>query len=195
MHPFALAFLVALLAHLATQWWLARRQIAHVAAHRSAIPAGFEGAVSQDEHAKAADYACARQRLGVIESLYDTAVVLAMTLGGGISMLGLWASGLVPPGVPAGTLQLLGVFAVLALLGLPFTLYRTFVLEQRFGFNRTRPATFIADQLKGWALGAVLGGAVAATVLWIMARAGTAWWLVAWLAWAPAAHRRPARPL
>jgi len=183
MHPFALAFLVALLAHLATQWWLARRQIAHVAAHRSAIPAGFESAVSHEEHAKAADYACARQRLGVIESLYDTAVVLAMTLGGGISVLGMWASGLVPPGVPAGTLQLLGVFAVLALLGLPFTLYRTFVLEQRFGFNRTGPATFIADQLKGWALGAVLGGAVAATVLWIMARAGTAWWLVAWLAW------------
>ena len=183
MHPFALAFLVALLAHLATQWWLARRQIAHVGAHRSAIPAGFEGAVTHDEHAKAADYACARQRLGVLEALYDTAVVLAMTLGGGISKLGLWASGLVPPGVPAGTLQLLGVFAVLALLGLPFTLYRTFVLEQRFGFNRTGPATFMADQLKGWALGAVLGGAVAATVLWIMARAGTAWWLVAWLAW------------
>ncbi len=75
------------------------------------------------------------------------------------------------------------MFAVLALLGLPFTLYRTFVLEQRFGFNRTGPATFITDQLKGWALGAILGGAVAATVLWIMARAGTAWWLVAWLTW------------
>jgi STE24 endopeptidase len=139
--------------------------------------------VTHDEHAKAADYACARQRLGVLEALYDTGVVLGMTLGGGISKLGLWASSLVPPGVPAGTLQLLGVFAVLALLGLPFTIYRTFVLEQRFGFNRTGPATFLADQLKGWALGAVLGGAVAATVLWIMARAGTAWWLVAWLAW------------
>ena len=183
MHPFAIAFVVALLAHLATQWWLARRQIAHVRAHRATIPAGFEGAVTHDEHAKAADYACARQRLGVLEALYDTAVVLAMTLGGAIAKLGTWASSLVPPGVPAGTLQLLAVFAVLALLGLPFTLYRTFVLEQRFGFNRTGPATFIADQLKGWALGAVLGGAVAATVLWIMARAGTSWWLVAWLAW------------
>ena len=107
MHPFALAFVVALLAHLATQWWLARRQIAHVRAHRATIPAGFEGAVTHDEHAKAADYACARQRLGVLEALYDTAVVLAMTLGGGIAKLGTWASSLVPPGVPAGTLQLL----------------------------------------------------------------------------------------
>jgi STE24 endopeptidase len=183
MHPFTVAFAAALVAHLAAQWWLARRQIAHVVAHRSTIPAGFEQAVTPQEHARAADYACARQRLGVIESLYDAAIVLAMTLGGGIAGIGLWAGSLVPPGVPAGTLQLLGVFAVLALLGLPFAVYRTFVLEQRFGFNRTAPRTFVADQLKGWALGAVLGGAVAATVLWIMAEAGTAWWLVAWLAW------------
>jgi STE24 endopeptidase len=83
----------------------------------------------------------------------------------------------------AGTAHVLGVFAVLALLGLPFTIYRTFVQEQRFGFNRTRPATFVADQLKGWALGLVLGGAVTAGVLWIMATAGPAWWLVGWLAW------------
>jgi STE24 endopeptidase len=75
------------------------------------------------------------------------------------------------------------VFAVLTLLGLPFTVYQTFVLEQRFGFNRTRPATFVADQLKGWALGLVLGGAAAAAVLWIMASSGSSWWLVGWAAW------------
>ena len=183
MHPFTLAFVVALVAHVAVQIWLARRQIAYVTAHRATIPAGFDSTVTEAEHAKAADYACARQRVGIVEAIYDAAVVFALTLGGGIALLGSWVATLAQPGVVAGTLYLLVVFAVLTLLGLPFTVYQTFVLEQRFGFNRTRPATFVADQLKGWALGLVLGGAAAAAVLWIMASSGSSWWLVGWAAW------------
>jgi STE24 endopeptidase len=183
MHPFTLAFVIALVAHLAVQIWLARRQIAYVTAHRAAIPAGFDGTVTAAEHAKAADYTCARQRVGIVEEIYDAAVVVALTLGGGIALLGNWVATLAQPGVVASTLYLLVVFAALTLLGLPFTVYQTFVLEQRFGFNRTRPATFVADQLKGWALGLVLGGAAAAAVLWIMASSGSSWWHVGWAAW------------
>jgi STE24 endopeptidase len=183
MHPFTLAFVLAVVAHLAVQVWLARRQITHVKSHRDTIPPGFESAVSAGEHAKAADYASARQRVGIVETAYDAAIVLALTLGGGIAMLGDWVAGLTEPGVIAGTLHLLAVFAVMTLAGLPFTIYQTFVLEQRFGFNRTRPATFVTDQLKAWALGLVLGGGVAAGVLWIMAEAGTSWWVVGWAAW------------
>ena len=183
MHPFTLAFVLALLAHLAVQVWLARRQITHVKSHRDAIPPGFEAAVSATEHAKAADYAGARQRVGIVETVYDAAIVLALTLGGGIAVLGDWVAGFTEPGVMAGTLHLLAVFAAMTLAGLPFTIYQTFVLEQRFGFNRTRPATFVTDQLKAWALGLVLGGGVAAGVLWIMAEAGTSWWVVGWAAW------------
>ena len=183
MHSLTIAFLVALLAHLAVQIWLARRQIAHVMAHRGSVPTGFESAVSAVEHAKAADYAGARQRVGVFETLYDAVVVLALTLGGGIALLGQWVAGFIQPGVLAGTVHLLAVFAVMTLAGLPFTIYRTFVLEQRFGFNRMGPGTFLADQLKAWAIGLLLGGAVAAAVLWIMASAGAAWWIVGWAAW------------
>lgn len=183
MHPFTLAFILALLAHLVVQVWLARRQIAHVKSHRNAIPPGFETAVSAAEHAKAADYAVARQRVGIVETVYDAAIVLALTLGGGIAVLGHWVAGFTEAGVISGTLHLLAVFAVMTLAGLPFTVYQTFVLEQRFGFNRTRPATFVSDQLKGWALGLVLGGGVAAGVLWIMAEAGRSWWVVGWAAW------------
>jgi len=183
MHPFTIAFILALLAHLGVQLWLARRQIAHVEAHRNTIPAGFEAAVTAAEHAKAADYSVARQRVGMVEALYDSGVVLALTLGGGIALIGNLVAAAAWPGVLAGTVHLLGVFALLALVGLPFTVYRTFVLEQRFGFNRTSPATFVADQLKGWALGLVLGGGLSAGVLWIMATAGASWWLVGWAAW------------
>ena len=183
MHPFTIAFVISLLAHLAVQTWLARRQIAYVTTHRAAIPAGFETAVTSAEHAKAADYAGARQRVGIVEDIYDSAITLALTLGGGIALLGSWAGAAAAPGIPAGTLHVLAVFAAMTLLGLPFSVYRTFVLEQRFGFNRTRPATFVADQLKGWTLGLILGGGVAAAMLWIMASAGSSWWIVAWAAW------------
>ena len=183
MHPLTIAFLVALLAHLAVQTWLARRQIVHVMAHRGLVPREFASAVSAAEHAKAADYAGARQRVGIVETLYDAAVVLALTLGGGIALLGEWVAGFTPPGVLAGTVHLLAALAAMTLAGLPFDIYRTFVLEQRFGFNRMGPGTFVADQLKAWALGLLLGGAVAAAVLWIMASAGTAWWIVGWAAW------------
>jgi STE24 endopeptidase len=183
MHPFTLVFVLALLAHLAVQIWLARRQVTHVMSRRDAVPRGFEAAVSTAEHAKAADYASARQRVGIVETVFDSAIVLALTLGGGIALLGDWVGNLAGPGVLAGTLHLISVFAAMTLAGLPFTVYQTFVLEQRFGFNRTRPATFVADQLKAWALGLVLGGGAAAGVLWIMAEAGTAWWVVGWAAW------------
>ena len=183
MHPFTVVFLLSLTIHVAVQLWLARRQIMFVERHRAAVPAGFESAVTLSEHNKAAAYTVARQRLGVAETIFDSAVLLWLTLGGGIARIGDVTPRLVESPILAGTLHVLGVFAALALLTLPFGVYRTFVLEERFGFNRTRPAVFVADLLKSWALGLVLGGAMVACVLWIMAAAGGAWWLVGWLAW------------
>ena len=183
MHPVTVIFVIAVLVHLLVEGWLSRRQVASVLRHRTAIPAGFESVISPQEHARAADYSAARQRLGNLEMIYDAGVVLALTLGGGIAALGTWSASVVGAGVWGGTAHMLAVFAVMSVLGLPFSIYRTFVLEQRFGFNRTGPRTFVADLLKGWLLGLVLGGAVAAVVLWIMAGAGSSWWIAGWLAW------------
>jgi STE24 endopeptidase len=183
MHTFTSVFLVALAAHLAIRLWLARRQMRYVEAHRNTVPAGFASLVTPAEHARAADYAAAGERFDMLEAVYDTLIVVVLTLGGGIAAFAAWSGALAGAGVAGGVLHLLGVFAMLAVIELPFSIYRTFVLEQRFGFNRTRPATFVADRLKGWALGLVLGGAMAACVLWIMATAGSYWWLVGWGAW------------
>jgi STE24 endopeptidase len=183
MHPFTVLFVLALVAHVLVETWLSRRQVANVLRHRTTVPRAFASAVSPEEHAKAADYSAARQRLGNLEAIYDAGVVLALTLGGGIGALGAFSTEIAGEGVAAGTLHILSVLAVLSLAGLPFSVYRTFVLEQRFGFNRTRPATFVADLLKGWLLALVLGGAVALAVLWIMGTAGPWWWIVGWLAW------------
>jgi len=184
MQFFSIAFLVALLAHVVVQAWLARRQITSVARHRNSVPAGFANAVTEQEHAKAADYTIARQRFGIFELLFDAVVLVVLTLGGGIARIGEVVAGIFHGSpIVSGTAHVLGVFAVLALFALPLSIYRTFVLEQRFGFNRTDPGTFLLDQVKGWVLGLMLGGAVTACVLWIMASAGPRWWIVAWLAW------------
>jgi len=183
MHPFTLLFLAALAAHLAVQVWLARRQIMFVEANSGAVPRGFEAAVSLAEHAKAAAYTVARQRFGMLEAVVDVLILLWLTLGGGIARIGAVAAALSDSPLLTGTLHVLAVFAALAILSLPFSVYRTFALEQHFGFNRTRPAVFVADQLKAWALGLLLGGAMVACVLWIMASAGSSWWLVGWAVW------------
>ncbi|MFO1392675.1 MAG: M48 family metallopeptidase [Steroidobacteraceae bacterium] len=183
MHPFTIIFLAALLAHLAVQLWLARRQVSHVLARRAAVPQAFAEVVTPAEHMKAADYTVARQRLGMLEAIFDSVILLAMTLGGGIAAARMLVDAAVAGPIARGTLLVLVVFTALAVLTLPFGIYRTFVVEQRFGFNRTTPATYVADLAKGWLLATVLGGSVTACVLWIMGALGRSWWLAAWLVW------------
>lgn len=177
------AFVTALTFHLLLQVWLSRRQISHVLGHRSTVPQGFAGVVSEADHARAADYEAAGQRLAIVEAVVGAIATLALTLGGGIAGVGRWATDLAGGGLAGGVLHVLGVLACLALLDLPFAVYRTFGLEQRFGFNRTSVPTFVLDRFKGWALGLLLGGAVVTVLLWIMAAAGSSWWLVGWAAW------------
>jgi STE24 endopeptidase len=183
MHWLTVAFLVAVATHLAVEFWLSARQVRHVAAHREVVPAAFAQTVSAADHRKAADYTVARQRLGRIDLVVDALVLLVLTLGGGIE----WSRDLIESfglaSIAAGTAHILLIFLVVSVVSLPLSLWRTFVLEERFGFNRTTARTFAVDLAKSLALGAVLGGAVIATVLWIMAAAGQNWWLVGWLAW------------
>jgi STE24 endopeptidase len=183
-HWLTYAFVAALALHLALQWWLSGRQVRHVAAHRHTVPAAFAGMVGPDEHARAADYSVARQRLARWEALYDGALMLWLTLGGGIEAFGQLAAlaGFESP-VLTGTIHVLLVMLALGLAALPFSVWRTFRLEQHFGFNRTTPAVFVADLLKSASLGLLLGGAIVATVLWIMGALGRHWWWVAWTAW------------
>jgi STE24 endopeptidase len=182
-HALTYAFLFAVASHLFVQLWLSNRQMRHVRLHRDRVPAPFADSVALEEHQKAADYTIARQRLGRYELLWDTAILLTLTLGGVLQALGAVANSTALGAVAAGTVHVLLVFLLLSALSLPFSLWRTFRLEARFGFNRTTPRTFVVDLLKGAAIGGVLGGAVIATVLWTMSAAGQWWWLVAWAAW------------
>lgn len=176
-------FVLAVVSQLAVSLWLSGRQIRYVMAHSTAVPAGFSGSVAPGEHRRAAAYVAARQRLHRFEAVFDTIMLLGLTLGGGIATLGEWSLRAAGPGISGGTLHVIGTLAAVTLLGLPFAWYRTFVLEQRFGFNRTTPRTFASDRAKGWAIGLLFGGTVTACVLWIMARMGSNWWIAGWVAW------------
>ena len=183
-HWMTIAFLAALSLHLVVQLWLSLRQTRHVAARRNEVPPAFADAVSAAEHTKAADYTVARQRFGRLELVFDAIVLLVLTLGGGIAALGQLAAAIAGANpIWSGTVHVLLALLAMSLASLPFSVWRTFVLEARFGFNRTTPAVFVADLLKAIALGGLLGGGVVALVLWTMQASGARWWLIAWAVW------------
>ncbi len=177
------AFVAALLLSLATRLWLSTRQMRHVAAHRGAVPAAFAASVPLEAHQRAADYTLAKGRLGLVTTFIGTATVLGWTLLGGLDALNtLLRDALLPSWGELGyQLALLTAVSLIGgLIDLPAEWVATFRLEQRFGFNRTTPALWWADQAKGVLLGAALGLPLAALVLWIMAASGGLWWLWAW---------------
>jgi len=183
---FTLIFAVALLASLAAKFWLATRQMRHVAAHRDQVPAAFAASVTLDAHRRGADYTLAKGRFGLLATAFGTLVLLGWTLLGGLDALNQALLDTVQPrlGNMAYQLALLVAFALIgSALDLPFEIYSTFRIEQRFGFNRMTPKLFITDLLKNTAVGALIGLPLAALILWIMAAAGTLWWLWAWGAW------------
>ncbi len=182
MHFFSLLFMLAAGASLALTLWLAQRHATHVQAHRARVPAEFAGAIDLAAHQRAADYTTTKTRFGMLEAVVDTALLLVLTVGGGLEML----AGLLT-GVPAGygrELALIAAVAVLmGLIGLPFTWHRTFGIEARFGFNQMTRRLFITDAVKGVLLGAALGAPLVLGILWFINRAGDLWWLYAWLSY------------
>ena len=179
----SLAFSAAVLSSLLVKFWLASRQLRHVAGHRNAVPPAFAATVPLEAHQKAADYTVAKLRLGIVGDAFSSAVLIAWTLLGGLDALNTVLLNVVESrwGAMAYQLLLVGAFTLVgSLVDLPFELYRTFRLEQRFGFNKMTPGLFAADLLKSTLLGIAIGGPLLALVLWIMHAAGALWWLWAW---------------
>lgn len=143
-------------------------------------PAEFRDALDADAHDKTLAYTRARLVFGMWSSAWDLALLLAFWALGGFAAWDETVRGWGLGPVAAGVVFIGGLGFAAELLSLPRQVYSTFVLEARFGFNRTTPATFIADRLKGWALAALLGGALLAAVLWLLGRAGGSAWLWAW---------------
>jgi STE24 endopeptidase len=183
MHWFAGLFVLLLAASTLTRSWLNQRQVAAVQRHREAVPEAFRAQIDLASHQKAADYTVASARIGRWDNLLDAAIALLLTLGGGLSAIDhAWQAAHLPA-VWHGTAVVLSTFLLVSLIGLPLSIWRTFGVEARFGFNRMTVALFIADLFKGLLLGLVLGGPLVFVILLLMQRAGALWWLYAWFVW------------
>ena len=180
---FTALFAVAFAAMVGTRLWLARRQIAHVAGHRDRVPPAFADRVGLPAHHKAADYTTAKQTLLCVETIVDALVLVALTFGGGLAALLGWTAGLPVGPLWQDALLIGAVVAAGAIVSLPFSWYATFVIEERFGFNRMTLSLWLMDLVKGIALGVAFGLPLLLLVLWLMREAGNAWWLMAWGVW------------
>ncbi|CAM3494920.1 M48 family metallopeptidase [Polaromonas hydrogenivorans] len=183
---FTALFSALLVLGLVTKFYLATRQIRHVAQHRNKVPAAFASTITLQSHQKAADYTIAKTRLGMLEMAFAAAVLLGWTLLGGLDTLNqaLMRSGLADYGSLLPQLVLLAAFGLISgLLDLPFALYKTFRLEERFGFNKMTFKLWLADLVKSTLVGAIVGLPIVALVLWLMGSAGEGWWLWTWVVW------------
>jgi STE24 endopeptidase len=183
VNAFTTLFLTVLAASVALQFWLGSRQMGFVRAHRDGVPEAFRNDVSLKDHRKAADYAVAKTRLNLVALVVHAALLLGWTIGGGLELLdGLWRATLAAP-LARGVAVVMSAGLIMALLEMPFSIYGTFRLEERFGFNRTTPWLFVSDLAKSGLLLVGIGAPLVWVILRIMEASGAFWWLYAWLVW------------
>lgn len=185
MSPFSftLLFAIAVLAMVVTKLWLASRQIRFVAAHRNGVPAQFSATIALSAHQRAADYTVERTRLAMFEIVVSAAVLVGLTLLGGVGALDTLLTGWFGRGYGQQVALVAAVLVITGVIDVPFEYYRQFGIEQRFGFNRMTKRLFFTDMLKNTLLGAVLGLPLLFVVLWLMNQTGSLWWLWTWIVW------------
>lgn len=183
MPTFTTVFLSFLVASVAVRLWLGRRQLRHIQAHRQQVPPAFADRISLADHQRAADYSCSKLRYGRVTLAWETLWLLLWTLGGGINIVDQWWGLQGYSILVTGVAVIFSVTLISSVLELPFTLYHTFVIEERFGFNKTTLATWCSDLVKTTLLIALIGTPLLAAILWLMNQAGEYWWVYAWMVW------------
>lgn len=183
MHSFTLLFLLFLGASVIVRLWLSQRQINHIQAHKDQVPEAFADKINLDDHQKAANYSCTKLRVSRISLAWETIWLLIWTLAGGLNAIDLWWANYELSPLLTGIAVIASLLILASILDLPFSLYNTFVVEQKFGFNQTTWQTWVLDLLKAALLMLVLGLPLIATILWLMNQTGQHWWLYAWLVW------------
>jgi STE24 endopeptidase len=184
MQTFTAVFLGALAVATGLRLWLAGRHIGHIARCRDKVPADFSEHIDLAAHQKAADYSTAKTRLAMIDLLIGALLLLALTVGGALQALHeAWLRVLGDGSYAQGIALMVSVAVISGLIDLPMSLYRTFVIEARFGFNKMTLKLFFTDLVKQTLIGAALGLPLLLCVLWLMRWMGEQWWLYVWVTW------------
>ncbi|MDH5191592.1 MAG: M48 family metallopeptidase [Gammaproteobacteria bacterium] len=183
MGNFTLVFLSFLAVSVVIQIWLSRRHLTYINAHRDKVPDAFADKISLDAHQKAADYTTTNTRIGIFELGISTLFLLVWTLGGGLDLLDQFWRDMAFSPIMTGIAVLLSAMLIMSLLEIPMSVYHTFVIEERFGFNKTTPKLFVVDMIKNTILTLAIGTPLIWVFLWLMENAGSLWWFYAWAVW------------
>ncbi|MCK5649192.1 MAG: M48 family metallopeptidase [Gammaproteobacteria bacterium] len=183
MPLFSTIFIFMVCLSVFTHFWLSIRQIKHVKQHRDKTPEAFSKKITLDEHQKAADYTIAKEKLGNFELLLGTTLLFIWTLGGGLELLDQFVRTYQLNPLYAGVIFILLMGFISSIIDMPLGLYNTFVLEEKFGFNRTTLKVWFIDLIKQSMLGLVIGIPLIMVILWLMSSAGEFWWVYAWAVW------------
>jgi len=183
-HTLTLIFVGLLAFSTIIRVWLGNRQISHVQKNRAQVPSAFSDNISLDAHQKAADYSSAKTRLGLIEVVIGALLLFVLTIGGGLQWIDhIWTNILPNHDIMRGALVISTAMLLSSLIDLPLEYYKTFVVDEKFGFNKMTPSMFFTDLIKHSIVGLLLGAPVLFAALWLMQGAGEYWWLYLWAVW------------
>jgi STE24 endopeptidase len=152
--------------------------------HRGKVPTAFDGNISLEAHQKAADYSSAKTRLVIAEAFVQAGLLAIFTVGGGLQWLDTsWRELLPEQQIIRGALVILSALIIGGIVDLPFEYYKTFVVDERFGFNKMTRKMFFSDMVKHGIVGLALGMPILFAALWLMQGAGEYWWFYLWVVW------------
>lgn len=177
-------FIALLVLTTLTRLWLGSRQIAYVQEKRAQVPAAFSENISLEAHQKAADYSTAKTKLGLTEVVVQALLLAIFTIGGGLQWLdNVWQNVLQNHEIIRGALVICSAMLISAMIDIPFEYYKTFTVDEKFGFNKMTPAMFFSDLVKHSLVGLALGLPILFAALWLMQGAGSYWWFYLWVIW------------
>lgn len=160
--------------------YLERKNLNHILENRNEVPERFQDQISLEEHQKAADYSVAKIKAGKFFGLINLVILLGWTVLGGLNYLQTLIGAFELTTIKEGVAFMAAFALISTILSLPQSLYTTFVLEEKFGFNKVTPALFVKDTIKGLVLGAVIILPLFSALLWVMEQLGQWWWFYGW---------------
>ena len=163
------------------QVWLTKRHIVHIQKNKNKVPSAFSKTISISDHKKAADYTVSKSYIGIIDLFIQAIFLYLITLGGGINIITNIFSNLINNQLIIGAMVIISVMLISSLIDLPLTLYKTFIIDEKFGFNRMTKYIFITDIIKQLILSIVIGIPLLLISLWIITSLGSLWWLWLWI--------------
>ena len=164
-----------------SQIWLSIRHISFVSQNRKKVPAPFKDIIKIKDHQKAADYTIDKSKLNILGLAVEAIFLYFITIGGGIEWINQYLAQYPFSEITLGAMLIIAVMVLSSLVEMPMGLYKTFVIDEKYGFNRMTFSIFISDLIKQSILGLIIGLPVLYFSLWIIGNLGDLWWLWLWL--------------